>query len=789
MTPPIPLGAPAATSSAPAARGHNGQAPAPAGWSPTLLDLPAIVAAVTAILALSGWFTGVDPFGLVLRNSPPMKANTALAFLVLAVAFYLDRRRTRAAGRARVVSMVLGVLVLGLALATFAESVTSMNLGIDQLIAHDRLDALGPPGRMRVNTTLCIASLALALLLLGRGARRFWPSEWLAAVVVVITLFALIGDFFGGNHYPGLLAVVTSVVPATALALFALAVAAVVARTRHLGFRLVRRRDAGSRFLLTFGPLVLVLPVAFGIVVVAAAQRGEIPLGFGLSLGTLLTMVGGMAATVVVSVWIRKVEREARARREESVFRTLVETANEGVWLTDRSRKTTFMNQRLLEMLGYEASELIGEPAILIAHPQFAADAELRATARSEGRRESYEGAFVRKDGSTLWAIVSASPNFDDEGQPAGSLAMVTDITARRAAEADVRFNEQRFRALFEEAGVGMAITSPAGVLLECNPALCQLLGRPASSLVGEPFETMTTTVDRPQSLAMFAELQSGRGTYTIRKRFARADGSELEVQVVVTRVEREDGGWVAMAVVHDLTEVQRADRADRERLQQSQFLARMSHELRTPLNGILGFSELLASGGDALTETQSRYVENVRRSGEQLLALVTSLLDLTQAASDLEVATVSLNLATVTARSVGLVEQEALVRGLEIHVDVDDTLSVRADEVRLQQVLVCLLANAVKFTLTGSVTVLGGRDGRFVTVAVTDTGIGIEEHNRERIFEDFFQVQEGAGRAAGGAGIGLPLSRRLIEIMGGWIDVHSAVEGGATFTVHLPSA
>jgi signal transduction histidine kinase/CheY-like chemotaxis protein len=223
-----------------------------------------------------------------------------------------------------------------------------------------------------------------------------------------------------------------------------------------------------------------------------------------------------------------------------------------------------------------------------------------------------------------------------------------------------------------------------------------------------------------------------------------------------------------------------------------SEFLASMSHELRTPLNAVLGFSEVLLERmfGD-INERQEEYLRDIHGSGRHLLELLNEILDLSKVeAGRMELEYATIEPAPLLDEVVSLLRERASVHGIELRVAVaDDVAVVYADRLRLKQVLVNIVGNAVKFTGDGgSVTVRAVTDGDEVRFTVTDTGVGVPEEDRERIFESFQQGGRGAAREEG-TGLGLTLSRRIVELLGGRMWLESEVGVGSTFGFSVPTA
>ena len=224
-----------------------------------------------------------------------------------------------------------------------------------------------------------------------------------------------------------------------------------------------------------------------------------------------------------------------------------------------------------------------------------------------------------------------------------------------------------------------------------------------------------------------------------------------------------------------------------------SEFLANMSHELRTPLNAIIGFSEVLSQQmfGE-INPKQGEYLGDIQASGQHLLALINDILDLSKVeAGKMELQLSWFSLANALQAVVMMVRERAAGRGVALSTDIDpETDLVEADERKVKQVVLNLLANAVKFTPAGGqVQLRATRDGNGVAVAIIDTGVGIAPADQARVFDEFAQARGGASGEQEGTGLGLTLSRKFVELHGGKIWVESELGSGSTFTFTLPLA
>lgn len=330
--------------------------------------------------------------------------------------------------------------------------------------------------------------------------------------------------------------------------------------------------------------------------------------------------------------------------------------------------------------------------------------------------------------------------------------------------------------------------------------ALEQVGGRSEEELIGREFADLLCPEDVGWVQAQFVSLLGGRAS-TFELRVHRPDGSEGELVVIGLPIVVDDELVEILAIAEEITERRAAERALAEARSaaesaseaKSAFLATMSHEIRTPLTGVLAAAELLDD--TSLDEEQSRLVEVMRRSGDRLLGLVDKILDFSRlGAGTADLLEVAFQLADVVALEPLLLGTDAVERQMEVSCHLDETLPDRllGDPVRIGQVLSNLVGNAIKFTPSGSVRIEVtplAQDEETVTVrfAVSDTGVGLDPVLAGQVFELFSQGDSSITREYGGTGIGLAISRQLVELMGGRIDVESAPGRGSTFTVDLP--
>ena len=522
----------------------------------------------------------------------------------------------------------------------------------------------------------------------------------------------------------------------------------------------------------------------------------------------------------VVGVNLDITERK-QAKEELQKLSTAVEQSPASVVITDTQGIIEYVNPKFCDVTGYSAEEALGQnPRVLKSGqtPQEVYD-ELWQTITAG---EEWRGELInrKKNGELYWEAVSISAIKSAAGAITHYLAIKEDITEQKQMEASIREKEARFRAYFEHSQVGMAVTTPAKGWIEANGQLQRMLGYTFDELRQLTWVELTHPEDLDADVKQFDRLLAGEiEHYAIDKRFTRKDGEIVYTDLTVSCIRDATGDVLnVLASFQDITERKKMDNDLRARIQEldeaqsamlnmmedldeekakaeaatqakSDFLANMSHEIRTPMNAVIGLSHLALK--TELTPKQQDYLDKIQSSANSLLGIINDILDFSKIeAGKLDIEAVDFNLEDVLENLGSLVTVKAQEKkDLEVlfATEADVPRFLVGDPLRLGQVLLNLSGNAVKFTETGEIVVAtrikAQKDNRLtLQFTISDTGIGLTEEQIGKLFQSFSQADTSTTRQYGGTGLGLTISKRLVEMMGGEIWVESQPGQGSQF-------
>jgi PAS domain S-box-containing protein len=496
----------------------------------------------------------------------------------------------------------------------------------------------------------------------------------------------------------------------------------------------------------------------------------------------------------------------------------LLEASPYGIVCIDSTGKVRVWSRAMEELSGWLRHEAIGRrPPVELQLP-------LQGTAR--------EIELSRKDGAAIDVEVRTAAWRDGQGKSMGILAILSDVTERRAGERKLRIMmaqvgqeltearaDRRFRELLEAAPDAIMEVDKDGHIVLLNVVTEKMFGYSRDELLGRPMEVLLPKELRGAHVkhrSDYYENPSTRPMGTGIKLLAqRQDGSQFPVEISLSPVKSDDGFRVT-AIIRDISEREQAEERlrtiqerytreladtnrelelrnleiERANRLKSEFLASMSHELRTPLHTVIGFSELLGEEIEGpLNEKQKRFVGHIHQDSLHLLELINDILDLSKIeAGRLELRREPFEVAVAIEEVMGSIRAQGSAKSIRLTTDVAVPNALEADRVRFKQVLYNLLSNAVKFTPQGGkIHVEAGVDEGFLQVSVTDTGIGIEKDQHASVFNKFYQVGATTKGVKEGTGLGLAITKHLVEQHGGHIALTSEPGNGSCFTFTLP--
>lgn len=475
----------------------------------------------------------------------------------------------------------------------------------------------------------------------------------------------------------------------------------------------------------------------------------------------------------------------------------------DAVIVTDLEFRITSWNSAAERIYGFTAKEVMGKTAMEILKTE--QNQSVREKRISELQTKGiWQGEVYQytKNSQRLTIRSSVSLLKDKLGQTISVIAINRDITLENKIQEELADSEERFRMSFDNAGVGVCILDLDGRFVRVNRKLESMLGYLERELIGRKTNEFAYEEDK-QLFDTFREaaLRGSKENMIYEKRFFSKDRNILWVEISNTLVKDRNGnpGYFVVhlnditgrksAENHLLSAIKEAERANQAK---SEFVANMSHEIRTPLNGVIGFNELLLT--TSLDSDQKEYVRNAISSAHGLLGIINDVLDFSKIeAGKLVLNEATSNLKQIIKDSLGVLKWKASEKGIQLKLEEGPNLPeiILVDATRLRQILINLLGNAVKFTETGGVELKVNatptlEKKTILEFIIKDTGIGIPEEHKPNLFQSFWQGESNSTRRYGGTGLGLRITKSLLDLMGGKIQFKSNQGSGTEFRFEI---
>jgi PAS domain S-box-containing protein len=756
-------------------------------------------------MVLLGWVTDQMALKTVLPGFVSMKANSALCFSLAGLSLGLAGQ-SGASVTLRRLQTACALLVAAIGGLTLGEYFFGLDAGIDQLLFMAPMETTSnaPPGRMAVATALAFVLSGMALTALGL-ARWQMAAQLAALMASLIGVLAMLGYAFDVRTLYGVFAY-SSVALHTAVGFVVLNLGLLCVRPREGLMDVVSSQGDSGVLVRRLLPVALVAPFLIGWLRVFAERQGMISSEFGVALVsvvyiTLFSVLIWRAAAVLHQSERKRQSAERAEREKQAQLSGLVDTAMDAIIMVDAQHRITLFNAAAEAMYGYGADEMQGQPLDRLLPARHRGDhtekiGRFGATGLSS-RRMGGLGAVsgVRADGTEFNVEASISQVHID-----GALfytVILRDVTENVRVKHSLQESEARFRSLADAAPVMIWLADPDQCRTWFNHTWLRFTGRLPEQDLGRGWVELVDPEDLPHYLTVYRAAFAQQQPFEMEYRLLQAGGAYT--WVLGRGVPRLGPGGEFLGFIgcctdislqktaeQNLNEARRS--AEEASSAKSSFLANMSHEIRTPMNAIFGMTQLCLRTGPS--NQQRNYLNKITLATDSLLHIIDDILDLSKIeAGRLEISAEPFRLRGVFDSVVSMLGDRIFAKSLALDMPVlppaESTLL--GDAQRLGQVLVNLVANAIKFTERGRIAVSvqekALEDGVVeLHFSVKDQGIGLSVQEQARLFQAFSQADASTTRRYGGTGLGLAICKRLVEMMGGSLWVDSAPGQGSTF-------
>lgn len=486
---------------------------------------------------------------------------------------------------------------------------------------------------------------------------------------------------------------------------------------------------------------------------------------------------------------------EKKLKDSEEKYKTVLNNVMEGIFVL-QGDYVVYANPAVQKITGYTMENIRNMKFSVAVYEEDRKKVLENYKRRLAGENiQAYDFRIKTKDGSTRWFLLNAT-KIQWKGKDA-DLVFVQDIHDRKLAEDALKENEKKYREIVELSPDGIATLNLSGKILSVNQAFSDITGYSKDAFLGKNYLKAPTLIKQEFSTykKMFLSIVNGKNDETTDFKWKHKNGEIRDGQAKVKLIKKGVLPVKIQVIVRDVTERRKEQELRNEvivaqnsaRLKQK-FLANISHEMRTPMNGIIGMTEFLADTN--LTDQQQNYVETIKESSESLLNIINDVLNLTKIEQGLaEYIFENINIIELIDNTINIFKAQAFRKkiNLQCHIEQNFPRNILLDKQNFRQILYNLISNAVKYTNKGEVKLelqLLKKKGKTITgkIIISDTGIGIKQQDREKIFDPFVRVDDSFTRTTEGTGLGLSITKKLVKIFGGDLDFESEVNKGSKF-------
>jgi PAS domain S-box-containing protein len=502
----------------------------------------------------------------------------------------------------------------------------------------------------------------------------------------------------------------------------------------------------------------------------------------------------------------RKKNEEALKASEE-LWQFALEGAGDGVWEYDFETKDVFFSKQYKKMLGFEEVEFRHESSEWYnrIHPDDAIIINQTDLDYAEKKITNHQREYriKHKNGDYVWILDRGMIiTYTEDGKPKRMIGTHSDITERKLSEQAIKINEEKYRSIIANMKLGMIEVDNDEIIQFANQSFCNMSGFEISELMGKKASRLFVK-DEDVELINKQNIQRRKGISGAYEISVKNKAGEAKWWLVSGAPRYNDKGELVGSIgIHlDITEqknlevelIEARHQAESSATAKQAFLTNMSHEIRTPMNAILGMARQLQKS--SLNEQQQFFLQTINDASENLLVIINDILDISKIeAGKLSLETIGFSVRDVVNKAIQVTRHRAEEKGLKLVGTTEESIAnvFLGDPFRLTQVLLNLLSNAVKFSNKGRIQIaitLAGQEEekQLVQISVTDTGIGMEKEFIANLFQSFSQEDRSVSRKYGGTGLGMAISKQLVEMMGGTIQVESKKNIGSRFSLIIP--
>ena len=767
------------------------------------------------LIVLLAWQFNLLFFKSISDRLAVMNPTTAVLLILSGISLYLIQEGRKP--KTITLGKYLGLLIALIAIVRLHGFNENWNIGIDQIIYHNKLFG----NEMDLNTVICFLLIGTALFLTDdRKNGSLVPTQLLASLVFTISLLSVIG-FLYATGSASQDSVFMPMAIHTALDFIFLSLGVLLCRPTKGFIGLMMQKNSGGDIVRKFLPFGIGVPVLMGLLRIEGQRLQLYNQEFGSALDIILTIT----IYAILMLWLAKsLNNKDEKRKEvelslltikdelstnEIKYRNLIENSGVVMYTTSINGCITFSSSKAFLLTGYTMEELTGMHFTNLIDAESLEEVKGKYKRQVENKIEEtlVEFCIRTKQGELKWVEQSAILVSEDE-MPVGFQCIIKDISEKKIMEEVLRKyemelvqNQKRLQSVLDNATSFIYIKDLDGSYLVTNKQFKEtfkvnddkVIGKTAFNFLNPEQAKRVTNYDKEVirtckhvELEEIIEMPDGKHHFLVTK-FPLLDAQNKIYGLsgigtdITERVRYEEQLIQAKKIAEDAKKMQ------------EQFLANMSHEIRTPMNGIQGMTDLLLE--TQLSEEQVDFTKTIKRSSDSLLVIINDILDFSKIqAGKLTIEKIDFKLVEVVENLKVIFRHRLQEKKLSFKFDVDQNVPsiLNGDPYRLNQILVNLLGNAIKFTHNGGITIKVSIQKRSAAEAVlnfiiTDTGIGIQADKIKEIFESFTQASIETSRKYGGTGLGLAITKQLLELQGGSISAESEINTGTTFRFLIP--